>query len=226
MGLNLLLVENDGVLAAVLAEELRALGHAVSLVDHGHAALAAIGEHQFDAMVLERKIPRLDGLSVVRRLRGGGMTLPVIMVAAQARPSDKVEGLDAGADDYVLKPISAAELNARLGAVLRGRGWTAPGTDTLRAGDITVSPAAFRAWRAGRAIDLGKLELRLLAEFARHADNVLSRATLVERVWGHDFDPRSNIVDVYIRRLRHKLTEAGGNDPILTVRGVGYTLRG
>ena len=225
MGLSLLLVDDDRLLAQALGSDLRLLSHDVTIATDGRAAVIAISRDHFDAVILDRMMPHLDGMSVLARIREDGMTVPVVMLTALSQSDEKVAGLDAGADDYVVKPVSAAELNARLAAVLRGRSWTLPGTDTLRAGDIVVSPVGFRAWRGGQAILLGKLEVKLLAEFVRHADAVLTRAMLIERVWGYDFDPRSNIVDAYVRRLRQKLTEAGGNDPILTVRGVGYTLR-
>ncbi|RZM32640.1 MAG: response regulator transcription factor [Sphingomonas sp.] len=224
--MNVLLVEDDAVFAQGMAEELRGFGHRITVAPNGRDALAAIDSEPFDAVVLDRMLPKVDGMSVLERLRGGNMTLPVIMLTALGRSVEKVEGLQAGADDYVVKPIDAAELDARLAAVVRGRGWTGGSADTIRAGDITVSPTKFRAWRAGIALDLGKLEFKLLAEFVANADAVLTRAMLVERVWGYDFAPTTNIVDVYVRHLRVKLTAAGGDDPIRTVRGVGYMLRG
>ncbi len=226
MSLNLLLVEDDAVFAQAMAEELRGFDHQVTVAVDGREALAAVDSAPFDAVVLDRMLPGVDGMSVLARLRGNDMTLPVIMLTALGRSVEKVEGLEAGADDYVVKPIAAAELNARLLAMVRGRGWTAGGGNTIRAGDIVVSPTRFRAWRAGTAIDLGKLEFKLLAEFVANADAVLTRAMLIERVWGYDFAPTTNIVDVYVRHLRVKLAAAGGEDPILTVRGVGYMLRG
>lgn len=226
MSLNLLLVEDDAVFAQAMAEELRGLDHSVTVAVDGRAALAAVDSAPFDAIVLDRMLPKIDGMTVLERLRGGNMTLPVIMLTALGRSVEKVEGLEAGADDYVVKPVAAAELSARLAAVVRGRGWTGGSADTIRAGDIVVSPTKFRAWRDGIALDLGKLEFKLLAEFVANADAVLTRAMLVERVWGYDFAPTTNIVDVYVRHLRVKLTAAGGEDPIATVRGVGYMLRG
>ncbi len=226
MSMCILLVEDDGVFAQGMAEELRGFDHAVTVAADGREALAAVDSQPFDAVVLDRMLPRIDGISVLERLRSGNMTLPVIMLSALGRSVEKVEGLEAGADDYVVKPIAAVELNARLLALVRARGWTAGSADTIRAGDIVVSPTRFRAWRAGTAIDLGKLEFKLLAEFVANADTVLTRAMLVERVWGYDFAPTTNIVDVYVRHLRVKLTADGGEDPILTVRGVGYMLRG
>ncbi len=225
MGLNLLLVEDDAVSAAALAEELRGFDHVVTIVGDGRAALAAVDSQSFDAVVLDRMLPRIDGIAVLERLRASDMTVPIIMLSALGRSIEKVEGLEAGADDYVVKPIAAAELNARLLALVRGRRWTAGG-DTIQAGDIVVSPTKVRAWRNGVGLDLGKLEFKLLAEFVANADAVLSRAMLVERVWRYDFAPTTNIVDVHVRQLRLKLMAAGGDDPIVTMRGVGYMMRG
>lgn len=225
MSLHLILVEDDRDYAAGLADDLTRLGHRVEHVGDGRQALAALDREQFDAVILDRMMPRLDGLSVVETLRERGLTVPVIMLTALSMASDKVDGLEAGADDYVVKPVAAEELNARINAVLRGRRWTVGESDTIRAGDIVVSPTSFRAWRAGRPIALANLELKLLTELARHAGEVLTRAMLIERVWGYEFEPETNVVDVYIRRLRVKLTEAGGSDPIETVRGIGYSLK-
>jgi two-component system OmpR family response regulator len=225
MSLNLLLVEDDPALAASLADELRGLGHRVTIGTDGQEALAAVSGEQFDALILDRMLPLVDGISVLQRLRREKVTLPIVMLSALARSVEKVEGLEAGADDYIAKPVPVAELQARLLAVLRGRQWTASDTDTLRAGDIVVSPGKYRAWRGGKPLDLAKVELNLLAELVRNKDSVLTRAMLTERVWQYDFEPTTNIVDAYIRRLRVKLTADGGDDPIVTMRGVGYLLR-
>lgn len=226
MSLALLLVDDDAAYAGALAEELRGLGHDVAIATGGRAAIEAMSAGAFDALILDRMMPRLDGMSVLQTLRDGGMTLPIVMLTALGASQDKVEGLEAGADDYVVKPADAIELHARLHAVLRGRQWTSGGSDTLRAGDIVVSPTTFRAWRDGVPLDLAKLELKLLVELVRNVDAVLTRAMLIERVWGYDFMPDTNIVDVHIRRLRVKLGESGGEDRIRTVRGIGYMLRG
>ncbi|WP_230482774.1 response regulator transcription factor [Sphingomonas sp. Leaf21] len=225
MSLHLILVEDDDDFAQGLAADLGGMGHRVERAGDGRQALAALDREQFDAVILDRMMPRLDGLSVVETLRARGITVPVIMLTALSMASDKVDGLEAGADDYVVKPVAAEELNARIHAVMRGRRWMVSETDTIRAGDIVVSPTSFRAWRGGQPITLANLELKLLAELARHAGEVLTRAMLIERVWGYDFEPETNIVDVYIRRLRLKLTEQGGADPIETVRGIGYSLK-
>lgn len=225
--LKILLVEDDARLAATLRDGLRPYGHAVTVVGDGQAAIATIGGDYFDAVILDRLLPVLDGIAVLERLRREKVTLPILMLTALARPVEKIEGLMAGADDYVTKPVTAAELDARLRALLRARRWAAADVDdTLRAGDIVVSPTKYRVWRDGRAIDLPKVELDLLAELVRNADSVLTRATLMERVWGQAFDPSANVVDTYIRRLRVRLMAHGGGDPIQTVRGVGYALKG
>ena len=224
-GLNLLVVEDDLVLAEATADELRALGHSVTLVRDGGKALQAVASASFHAILLDRMLPRLDGVSVVQQLRDDGVTIPVVMVSALGKSAEKVEGLEAGADDYVAKPAPAAELIARIQAALRARDWKKSDGDTLQVGDITVSPTRFRAWRNGRTVDLPKLELNLLIEFARNPDTVLTRAMLLERVWGYDFEPSSNLVESYVRRLRARLTSHGEPDPIQTLRGVGYMLR-
>lgn len=225
MGLKLLLVEDDHSFARLLAEQLASFDHAVTVVNGGRDALLAIGGDKFDAVILDRMIPQIDGVELLHKLRAGNMTLPVVMLSAFGRSAAKVEGLDAGADDYVVKPVDAGELNARLLAVLRGRRWTAGSDDTFRAGDILISPSHYRAHVDGKPIELGKLEFELLAEFARNADAVLTRAMLIERVWKYDFMPDTNIVEVYVRRLRLKLAAAGKEDAIVTVRGIGYMLR-
>lgn len=221
----LLLVEDDSPAAELMAAELRALDHQVVVAGHGEEALLAVERQGFDAVILDRMLPRIDGATVVRRLRDRGKTLPVLILSALGRTDEKVGGLEAGADDYVVKPAPAAEIDARLKALIRARGWTETEADTIRAGDIVVSPTQHRAWRGTRALDLAKLEFRLLAELARHAGGYLTRAMLIERVWGYDFEPAANIVDAQVRGLRRKLTLDGGDDPIVTKRGVGYMLR-
>lgn len=224
--MKILLVDDDTMFASALAEELSAFDHDVAVAHDGRDGLAAIDQDAFDAVVLDRMMPRVDGIALIERLRGDARSIPVIMLSARGQSDDKISGLAAGADDYVVKPVDAAELQARLQAVVRGRQWTREASDTLRAGDVVVSPSRFRAWRADQPLDLAKLELKLLAELVRNADTVLTRAMLIERVWGYDFEPDTNLVDVYIRRLRQKLTAHGGDDPIHTMRGVGYVLRG
>jgi DNA-binding response OmpR family regulator len=224
--MNLLLVEDDAVYGPALAEELRRLDHAVALAPDGRQALLAVDRDDYDAVILDRMLPGLDGMAFLERLRGNNNVLPVIMLTALGQTQDKIEGLEVGADDYLVKPVPVEELNARLAAVARRRGWSATGSEAIRAGDLLVSPSKHRAWYRDVAIDLGKTEFKLLAELARNVDAVLTRSMLIERVWGYDFEPEHNLVDVYIRRLRQRLAAAGGDDLVVTVRGVGYMLKG
>lgn len=224
MQLNLLIVEDDLDLADTLATQMRAFGHRATLVDNGQKALAAIADDAFDVVILDRVMPVMDGVTALQHLRAANVKLPVLMLTAFGKANQKVEGLEAGADDYVVKPVDPLELNARLSALLRARQWSTEDSDTIRAGSILVSPTKHRAWRDGRPLDLPHTELRLLTELARHAGSVLTRPMLLEKVWNYDFEPTTNIVDTYIKRLRKKLTEDGSDDPISTLRGVGYML--
>lgn len=226
MGLNILLVDDDAALVAMLSRDLRDLGHQVSIARDGRAAMDAVTQEAFDAMVLDLVLPEVDGMSVLGKVRAEGMTLPVLIMSALDRLADKVAALDAGADDYVVKPVEVAELDARIKAILRGRGQKRLEGDVLKAGDISISPSRFRAWRAGKAVDLAKIEFNLLTELVRNVDSIVTRAMLLEKVWGYDFEPATNLVEVHIRRLRVKLTADGGADPIMTVRGVGYMMPG
>jgi len=223
-GFDLLLAEDDVELAAMLAEELRAFGHRTSVVETGQAALDAVFSRKVDAVLLDWMLPGVDGIGVLQRLRDEQLTVPVIMLTALNRLPEKIEGLSTGADDYVTKPASAEEINARIHAVIRGRQWQNRPSDIRVSGDIRVSPARIRAWRGERALDLSPIDFKLLSELIDSDGAVLTRTMLVERVWGFDFEPTTNIVDSHIRRLRLELTRDGEDDPIVTVRGVGYTL--
>jgi DNA-binding response OmpR family regulator len=174
---NILLVEDDAELAQALERELTLLDHRITTVVDGRQAFEAITRNSFDAAILDRMLPDADGLETLRRLRDGHVTLPILMLTAMGRSSEKIEGLFAGADDYVAKPVTAAEIDARLRALIRARQWTSKEADTISAGDIVVSPTKFRAWRKGKALDLPTLELELLAELARNVAPVHYSAT-------------------------------------------------
>lgn len=223
--LRLLIVEDDAQQARLLADELEAFGHRATVVADGQAALEEIGRDAFDAMVLDRMLPVMDGVTVVQHVRAAGIGIPTLMLTALGQTFEKVEGLGAGADDYVVKPVESAELNARLQALVRARRWKADPVDTIEVGDIRISPIKFRAWRDGKDLTLPRTEFLLLLELARNAGAVLTRPMLIERVWKYDFEPTTNIVDVYVRRLRIKLMQFGHDDPIVTARGTGYMLR-
>ncbi|SES09740.1 DNA-binding response regulator, OmpR family, contains REC and winged-helix (wHTH) domain [Sphingobium sp. YR768] len=224
MSLHILLVEDDKPLQRQLVEQLSQYGHEVATADDGPGALAIVGLHAFDIIILDWMIPSIDGITVLRQLREGGMHVPVLMLTALGQVYDKVEGFNAGADDYVVKPVDPMELNARLHALLRARRINEQPSDTISAGDIVISPSRLRAWRSGRPLILSQTEFKLLLELSRNAGSVVTRPMLIERIWGHDFMPTTNIVDAHIRHLRVKLLEHG-DDPISTQRGMGYLLR-
>ncbi|HJT41276.1 MAG TPA: response regulator transcription factor [Sphingobium sp.] len=227
MSLQLLLIEDDEDLAVQLEEQLRLFGHDTTIAADGRRATELVAARQFDVVILDRILPMTDGISVLRSMRDHNILTPVIMMTALGQSRQKIEGLESGADDYIVKPVEPAELNARLHALMRARGWSERGSDeTLKAGDLVISPTRHSAWRNGRTLKLQKIEFKLLTELARHTDTVMTRAMLLERVWNYDFEPTTNLVDAYIRRLRIKLTEFGDDDPIMTIRGVGYMLKG
>ncbi|MDQ0250449.1 DNA-binding response OmpR family regulator [Sphingomonas kyeonggiensis] len=223
--MRLLLVEDDEPLRRLLGEQLKQLGYEVQSVGDGRAAIAAVGGDPFDIVILDRMLPFVDGVDVLRWLREQEVMTPVILLTALGRLPERVEGLEAGADDYVVKPFEIDELHARIRALLRRRQASSADSATVSAGDVTVSVARHRVTRAGQPVEMHKTEIRLLAELVREAGTVLSRPLLLERVWGYDFVPTTNIVDAYIRRLRQRLELPGLPDPIVTVRGVGYMFR-
>ncbi|MEE4455189.1 response regulator transcription factor [Novosphingobium resinovorum] len=224
MSLQILLVEDDRQLQRQIVRQMAEFGHEVEAVGDAAAALVLVSRQAFDVLVLDWMLPGMDGIAVLRELRGRGMDMPVLMLTALGHTLDKVEGLEAGADDYVVKPVDPLELNARLQALLRARKATGKAADTIAAGDIVVSPSRMAAWRAGQPLGLSHTEFKLLLELARDAGTVLTRPMLIERVWGRDFVTTTNIVDAHIRQLRLKLGQHG-DDPIGTVRGIGYVLQ-
>lgn len=224
--MRLLLIEDDQPLATILAADLATLGHATTIIDTGQAAFALVAREAFDGIVVDRTlVGAMNGVSVIRWLRDAKIATPIVMLTAHGTRDEKIEGLDAGADDYLVKPVDAVELDARFRAILR-RPTEALSTGTIRAGDIEINLAQHRVRRAGRAIDVPNLEFKLLTELVRGADGVMTRAQLLEKVWGYDFDSKAKIVDGYVKRLRDTLTATGDSDPIETVRGVGYMIRG
>ena len=219
---RLLVIDDDEQLLAALRRALAYEGYDVEVAPTGEAGLRAALKQPPDVVVLDVLLPGLDGLEVCRRLRGGG-DVPVLMLTARDEVADRVAGLDAGADDYLVKPFAVDELLARVRALLRRR---APGTtDELRFADLTLNQATRTVQRGSRLLNLTPKEFDLLVLFLQHPRQVLTRELLFERVWGYDFDGQSNVLDVYVSQLRTKL-EAGGEPRLLhTVRGVGYALR-
>jgi two-component system response regulator MprA len=222
--MRILVVDDEPAVRDSLRRALELEGYQVVLAVDGEEALEhAHAPDAADAMILDVLMPGIDGLEVCRRLRAGGNALPVLMLTARAEVDSRVAGLDAGADDYLPKPFALAELLARLRALLRRAG---TGDDAvLRFADLELDPGTRDVRRKGTAIDLTRTEFALLELFLRNPRQVLTRSIIFERVWGYDFGPTSNSLDVYIGYLRRKTEEGGAPRLIHTVRGVGYALR-
>jgi two-component system response regulator MprA len=221
--MRILVVDDEPQLRRALERALKLEGYDVRLAADGEEALHAIGEAPPDAVVLDVLMPKRDGLSVARELRARGDRTPVLILTARDAVEDRVDGLDAGADDYVVKPFALEELLARLRALLRRS--ESGGNGELSYADLTLDPGTREVRRAGREIDLTKTEFALLEHLMRHPRLVLTRSQIFEAVWGYDFGPRSNSLEVYVGYLRRKTEEEGEPRLIQTVRGVGYSLR-
>jgi two-component system response regulator MprA len=227
---RVLVVDDDQAVRDSLRRSLEFNGYTVTLARDGAEALASIGQSSPDALVIDVMMPRLDGLETTRALRTAGNDLPILVLTARDSVGDRVEGLDAGADDYLTKPFALEELLARLRALLRRVHVVATGADdteaeTLTFADLSLNPATREVRRAGRPIDLTRTEFSLLEMFLRRPRRVLDRSFILEEVWGYDFPTTANSLEVYVGYLRRK-TEASGEPRLIhTVRGVGYVLR-
>lgn len=215
---RILVVDDEPHIVSLVTRGLHTEGYETLVAEDGHQALDLALETDIDLIVLDVGLPGIDGFEVLRHLRAAGSTVPVIMLTARSSTRDAIEGLDAGASDYVPKPFAVAELLARVRSRLRERTPAAP--VVLTRGDVVLDILARRATVAGREVDLSAREFALAEQFLRHPGEVLTRELLLSRVWGLEFDPGSNVVDVYVRYLRGKL----GHDRIETVRGMGYRL--
>jgi two-component system OmpR family response regulator len=221
--MRLLVVEDEVKMAGLLVRGLREDGHAVDVARTGDEALWMGQAVEYDAIVLDRMLPGLDGVSVCRAWREKGVWAPVLMLTARDGIEDRVAGLDAGADDYLPKPFSFAELNARLRALLRRSVPERPAV--VDVGDLRLDPATRQVWRGDVEIGLSTKEFALLETLMRRAGLVLSRTQLLEHAWDYAYENRSNVVDVYIRYLREKIDRPFDRQSIETVRGAGYRLR-
>jgi two-component system, OmpR family, response regulator len=220
---RVLIVEDHPKMAGLVRRGLREDGHAADVAGRGEEALWMAQAHPYDAIVLDVMLPGLSGFETCRRLRNAGVWAPVLMLTARDEVEDRVAGLDAGADDYLAKPFSFAELLARLRALTRRGGVERP--TELVVGDLRLDPGSRRAWRADTEIGLSPKEFALLETFMRRPGQVLSRLQLLEHAWDFAYENRSNVVDVYVRYLREKVDRPFDRDSIETVRGVGYRLR-
>jgi two-component system, OmpR family, response regulator MprA len=219
--MRILVVDDDPAVRESLGRALRLDGYEVELANDGREALAKVREHVPDAIVLDVVMPHVDGIQVCRELRAAGYDTPILMLTARDGVSDRVSGLDGGADDYLVKPFALEELEARLRALLRR---TASG-DVLAFEELSLDPATYDVQRGGRRVVLTRTEFELLRVLLEHPRQVLTRSQIFERVWGYDFGRSSNSLEVYVGYLRRKL-EAGGEPRLIhTVRGVGYSLR-
>ena len=221
--MRVLIVEDDVKMAGLLRRGLLEEGLAADVANVGDDALWMAGATEYDAIVLDVMLPGMDGFELCRRLREAGQWSPVLMLTARDAVEDRVAGLDAGADDYLVKPFSFAELHARLRSLARRPPLERPAI--LEVGDLSLDPGTRQVWRGRQEIQLSAKEFALLETFMRRPGEVLSRYQLLEHCWDYTYENRSNVVDVYVRYLREKIDRPFGRDSLETVRGAGYRLR-
>ncbi len=223
--MRVLVVEDDPAISHFVVRGLREENYRVDLAEDGLAAERMCGDESYDVIVLDLLLPGLDGLTLCRRLRRDGVDTPVLMLTARDAVPDRIQGLDAGADDYLVKPFAFDELLARLRALTR-RGRTHQLDQSLTYGPIALDSITHLVTAAGRPLELSATEYRLIEHLLHHAEAIVSREQLAEHVWGGDYDPFSNVADVYIGYLRRKLRAAGLDQPLIhTIRGMGYMLK-
>ncbi len=220
--MRVLLVEDEARIAAFIRKGLQEEQYVVDVAEDGDAALDFVVAADYDLLILDVMLPRRDGFSVCKEIRRRGIHTPVLMLTARDAVDDRVRGLDAGADDYLVKPFAFKELLARLRALARRPAETQ--SSELRAGDLVLDTTTHHITRAGQAVELSAREYRLLEFLLRHRGQPLTRLQIAEGVWGYDFDANSNVVDVYIRYLRRKVDDPFRTKLIQTVRGVGYKI--
>lgn len=222
--MHILVIEDDEKAASYMIKGLAESGYVVDHANNGRDGLFLATSGNFDALVIDRMLPGLDGISVIQALRAAKITTPVLILSALGQVDDRVNGLRAGADDYLTKPFAFSELLARLEALLRRRSEQKAETH-LKVGDLEMDLLARTVKRAGKAVDLQPREFRLLEYLMRHAGQVVTRTMLLESVWDYHFDPQTNVIDVHVSRLRQKI-DKGFDKPLLhTIRGAGYSLR-
>ena len=222
--MRLLVVEDDRDVNAYIAKGLREHGHTVDTAYNGKDGLFMATTEAYDALVLDRMLPEIDGLKLLKTLRGADNNTPVLILSALGEVDDRVEGLKAGGDDYLVKPFAFVELLARLEVLARRGQPTNHSEIILNAGDITMDVLARKVSRSGETIPLQAREFKLLEFLLRHKNQVVTRTMLLEHVWEYHFDPQTNVIDVHISRLRQKIDRDPANSLIKTIRGAGYTI--
>ncbi|MBS0192708.1 MAG: response regulator transcription factor [Proteobacteria bacterium] len=222
--MRILIVEDDPHTAAFIAKGLGEDGHTIDQADNGRDGLFLATTESYDAIILDRMLPAVDGMTVLRTLRGAGNMTPVLVLTALGDVEHRVEGLRAGADDYLVKPFAYAELSARIDSMRRRRQTVSAETTELRVGDLELNLLTREAKRAGKSIELQPREFRLLEYLMRQAERVVTRTMLLEAVWDYHFDPQTNVIDVHISRLRQKIDRGHARPLLHTVRGAGYRL--
>ncbi|HXV00843.1 MAG TPA: response regulator transcription factor [Caulobacteraceae bacterium] len=221
--MRVLIVEDDLEASVAMSKGLTEAGHECSAAADGEAGLAAVAADRFDVLIVDRMMPRLDGVGMVERLRAGGDQTPVLFLSALGEINDRVTGLNAGGDDYLVKPYAFAELIARVEALARRRE-TGSVQTVLKVGDLEMDLLGREVRRAGQEIDLQPREFQLLEFLMRHAGQSVTRTMLLEKVWEYHFDPQTNVIDVHISRLRAKVDKGFDKVMLQTVRGAGYRL--
>jgi two-component system OmpR family response regulator len=223
--MRVLVIEDDAETAAYVVAGLAAGGHAADVAVDGREAFVLATADDYDVIVIDRMLPGGDGLVIVQRLREEGIETPVLFLTARAGIDDRVEGLDAGGDDYLTKPFAFSELMARLNALVRRPSFSQTNATTLRVADLEMDLLKRRVRRGAREIDLQPREFRLLEYLMQNEDHVVTRTMLLEHVWGFHFDPKTKIVETHISRLRSKLDRDAEDELIHTIRGSGYVIR-
>jgi len=218
-----LVIEDDTDTASYIAKGLKQHGHTVDQSNDGKDGLFMALEEEYDIIILDRMLPGLDGLSILKTLRSAGCRTPVIILSALGEVDDRVQGLKAGGDDYLVKPFAFAELLARIEVLMR-RGDMKPDDSRLKVADLELDRLTHRVKRAGQSIDLQPREYQILEYLMRHAGQIVTRTMLLESVWDYHFDPQTNIIDVHISRLRNKIDKGFAPPLLQTVRGAGYCL--
>ena len=222
--MRILIIEDDAEVARFLLKGLKEAGHVVDHAADGRDGLFLATGEKYDTMVIDRMLPNVDGLTIVQTLRASGNQTPVLILSALGAVDDRVKGLKAGGDDYLIKPFAFAELHARLEVLGRRRAGDGPKTK-LTTGDLEIDLLSRNVSRGGQAIDLQPREFQLLEYLMRHADQVVTRTMLLENVWDYHFDPQTNVIDVHISRLRRKIDSEFDKPLLHTVRGAGYMIR-